>query len=282
MGPGSVTRIARWAALGVSLCVGCATAKNYLEPTAPRYSFSVSAEAAREPAAAPETIRVVTFNIEYAKRVEAAIRALSTHPDLRGADVIALQEMDAPGVERIAQALSLYAIYYPAALHHSTRRDIGNAILSPWPIEADRKLLLPHRSRIIHQGRASVTARVLLPGRAIRVYSVHLGSPIGISGGKRRQQAEVVLADTRGVEEPIVVAGDFNSSSVGRLFEAAGFAWPTKTVGGTRGRFSFDHIFVRGLAPRAEAAAGVARDVRDASDHRPVWTVLELASRALP
>jgi len=51
---------------------------------------------------------------------------------------------------------------------------------------------------------------------------------------------------------------------------AEGFAWPTKEVGGSVRGFSFDHVFVRGLG-RAGAVAGVARDVKDASDHRPVW-----------
>jgi endonuclease/exonuclease/phosphatase (EEP) superfamily protein YafD len=129
---------------------------------------------------------------------------------------------------------------------------------------------------VLGQGRAAVTARVLVAGRAIRVYSVHLGSPLGTSGGNRRQQAEVVLADARAVPEPVLVAGDFNSSSVGRAFEAEGFAWPTKAVGATTRRFSFDHVFARGLTPGAATAAGVAREVRDASDHRPVWAVLAL------
>jgi endonuclease/exonuclease/phosphatase family metal-dependent hydrolase len=218
----------------------------------------------------------VTFNIEYAKRIDAALAALRSHPDLRGADVLALQEMDAPGVERIARELGLNYVYYPASLHPGTRRDVGNAILSPWPLDDDRKLLLPHRSRVLGQGRAAVTARVLVAGRPIRVYSVHLGSPLGTSGGNRRQQAEVILADARAFAEPVLVAGDFNSSSVGRLFEGEGFVWPTKGKGATTRRFSFDHVLARGLVPRAVAGAGVAREVRDASDHRPVWAVLLL------
>jgi endonuclease/exonuclease/phosphatase (EEP) superfamily protein YafD len=71
------------------------------------------------------------------------------------------------------------------------------------------------------------------------------------------------------------VAGDFNSHSVGKVFEAAGFSWPTKDVGTTVGLFSYDHVFSRGL-PKGGASAGVARDVTDASDHRPVWALLRL------
>jgi endonuclease/exonuclease/phosphatase (EEP) superfamily protein YafD len=36
-----------------------------------------------------------------------------------------------------------------------------------------------------------------------------------------------------------------------------------------------DHVFARGLCALAEGPrAGVARDVKDASDHRPVWAIL--------
>jgi endonuclease/exonuclease/phosphatase (EEP) superfamily protein YafD len=37
--------------------------------------------------------------------------------------------------------------------------------------------------------------------------------------------------------------------------------------------FGWDHIFARGLATDA---AGVVKDVRGASDHRPVWAGLAM------
>jgi len=46
------------------------------------------------------------------------------------------------------------------------------------------------------------------------------------------------------------------------------------SVGKTVWLFSFDHIYTRGL--ETEIGAGVARQVSDASDHRPVWAVLPL------
>ena len=68
--------------------------------------------------------------------------------------------------------------------------DVGNAVLSPWPIEESWKLLLPHRSRILKQGRAAVAARIRVVGRPLRVYALQLGSPFGVSGGARKRQAE--------------------------------------------------------------------------------------------
>jgi hypothetical protein len=47
-------------------------------------------------------------------------------------------------------------------------------------------------------------------------------------------------------------------------------------VGDTISIFSWDHIFVRGLGVPDVAPAGKVRDVRGASDHRPVWASLVL------
>jgi endonuclease/exonuclease/phosphatase family metal-dependent hydrolase len=265
--------IRRSAAVAAALCLlaaaGCKTATNYLDPQGPVYSgASVTA--------APEfkDIRVVTFNIEFGVRVDRAIEALLKHPSLRAPDVVALQEMDAPGVEKIAAALHMNYVYYPISLNPKYGRDFGNAIVSPWPIEDSRKVLLPHTSRFLKQARAAVTARVHIADRTVQVYCVHLGSPFGASPGNRRDQADVVLADARQVEGPVIIAGDFNSHGIGERFEADGFSWPTRNVGSTvHGFFSFDHIFVRGLRV-AGTEAGVAREVKDASDHRPVWAAI--------
>jgi endonuclease/exonuclease/phosphatase family metal-dependent hydrolase len=184
--------------------------------------------------------------------------------------------MDARGVEAIARALHMNYVYYPISLNPKYGRDFGNALLSPWPIEDTRKVLLPHTSRFLKQGRAAVAARVRIADRVFQVYSVHLGAPLGTSPGNRGRQAGVVLADAGSFEGPVIVAGDFNSHSVGERFLARGFSWPTRNVGNSVRGFSFDHIFVRGL-PVAGTEAGVAREVKDASDHRPVWAELQLA-----
>jgi endonuclease/exonuclease/phosphatase family metal-dependent hydrolase len=260
----------------VALCfvsvTGCKIATNYLDPSGPVYRGS-------SVTAAPEfkDVRIVTFNIEFGVHVDRAIEALVAHPALRSADVVALQEMDAPGVEKVAAALHMNYVYYPVSLNPKYDRDFGNAILSPWPIEDSRKILLPHRGRVIKQGRAAVTARVRIAGETVQFYCVHLGSPLGTSPGNRRDQAEAVLADARRVEGPVIVAGDFNSHGLGDRFEAEGFSWLTRNVGSTVHRFfSYDHIFVRGL--RLDAThAGVAREVTNASDHRPVWAALSTA-----
>src|SRR5258707_14905928 len=89
---------------------GCASVHNYLEPEGPRYAGGPNPMSAAPPRA-DGSLRVVSFNIEYAKRIPEAIAALRAD-GLRGADVIALQEMDAPGTAAVAEALGLNYVYY--------------------------------------------------------------------------------------------------------------------------------------------------------------------------
>jgi endonuclease/exonuclease/phosphatase family metal-dependent hydrolase len=212
----------------------------------------------------------VSYNVEYALRVRKAINDLRAYPPLRDPDILLLQEMDGPGVDAVARALGLNYVYFPASITPKTGHDFGNAVLSPWPLRRDWKVLLPHPSRIIHQGRAAVAVQVDVGGRPVLVYSVHFGSPLGLSGGNRADQAAAVLADARERPDLILIGGDLNSHGIGRRFVAAGYAWATENVGGTRGHFSFDHVFARGLVP---SAAGVVREAHEASDHHPVWAV---------
>jgi endonuclease/exonuclease/phosphatase family metal-dependent hydrolase len=107
----------------------------------------------------------------------------------------------------------------------------------------------------------------------VRVYSVHLETPVGISGKSRRDQAEAILADA--VLHPrVIVAGDFNSRGILELFERQGFRWLTRNVGRTISRFSWDHVAVKGLRLRDCASVGALAHAREVSDHRPVWADL--------
>jgi len=260
--------VRRLRTMALALAVGltsCVSAVNYSEPDGPLY---IGGHGVRD---ADPAIRIVTFNIAYGRHVDRAIRCLQAPPLVR-ADILLLQEMHAPGAQEIARALDMHFAYYPSSVRRG-ERDMGTAVLSPWPIESTEKLVLPHTTRVIRRGRTATVAVVRVEGAAMRVYSLHLGSPLGLSGRQRGDQAEAVLADARRWPGPVIVGGDLNSKSVGRRFEAAGYRWLTKSVGRTVGPFSFDHVYVRGLD--AASQAGVDRTCRGASDHSPVWTLLD-------
>jgi len=270
----------QFAILAVALAfaaAACAITKNYLDPSAPKYvgDHTPRLEATRR--LRPDgPFRVVTFNISYGSHLDRALEVLRKNEPLRDFDALALQEMDAPGVERIARELGLRYVYFPAGVHPDKKRDFGCAILSPWPLENPVKLVLPHEALGTGLRRAATVATVVREDQRFRFYSVHLSGALAISAASRREQVDIMIADARASAEPVIIAGDFNSYGIGREFAKAGFTWITSDVGPTLRnvffKFRYDHIFARGLSEvPVPALAGVVQDNRRASDHRPVW-----------
>src|SRR3954462_8413470 len=106
---------ARWlGGLAVLAALGCAQASNLVDPAGPRFA----ADYAPLPDSAGEVgpVRVVSFNIRFAQEISRAT-AILQRPPLAGADVIALQEMDERGVDRIARSLRLDSVHYPPPHH---------------------------------------------------------------------------------------------------------------------------------------------------------------------
>jgi endonuclease/exonuclease/phosphatase family metal-dependent hydrolase len=261
-------RLAAAAAPLLAALAGCAHALNYTDPAGPRYT-------GRHAVADPDPVlRVVTWNVEWGREVERVAEQLRTQPPLRDADLVFLQEMDPRGVERLAAELGYDYVYYPAAYHPRARQDFGNAVLTRWPVLEERKLVLPELNRFRRMQRAAVAVTVAMGGVRVRAYSVHLDTPAGIDGLQRRHQVQALLADAAPYEH-VIMAGDFNNRrQVSGIMEAAGYDWLTPNVGHTVRLWSWDHVFVRGLALSAPGRVGALRDRHGASDHRPVWAEL--------
>jgi endonuclease/exonuclease/phosphatase family metal-dependent hydrolase len=262
---------------------GCAPAGfNYPSPDGPRYAAGapVAARAAHD----ATSLRVVSFNVKFARDIGGALVALAS-ARTAGADVLFLQEMDLTGTERIACALGLGFVYYPAALHPGTGRPLrpfGVALLSPWPITDDRKVALAPTSAKDAAQKAALAATVWVDGRRIRVANVHLQS--GLTPRQIGPQLAEALAGIEGANDeavPVVVAGDFNTFGREHLAAVAREAVRHRLTAvlpeGTQ-TFSFagiempvqlDHVFVRGLVSR-----GAGRGPRRGSDHYPVWADL--------
>ncbi len=260
-------------ALAIGLVLGsCAPATNLLSLTGPRFEGRYAPPP--PPVASPDSpIRVVTFNIRFAREIDRAIEVLR-EDSLRGADILALQEMDETGVERIARTLGYDYAFYPAVIHPTSGRYFGPAVLSRWPIERSWKVLLPHAGWTRGQRRTATAAVLRIRNIRFLAYAVHLETPVQISEAERRDQALAVLTDAADWRGPVVIAGDFNSEGIGLLLTRQGYVWLTRRVGPTVASFSWDHVFARGLVPASPSSAGVIRDVGGASDHRPVWAVV--------
>ena len=253
--------------------------ENYDDPNGPRWAGNFA------PARAPlaDELHVVTFNIEYALRIEQAIATLEDSEELARAHVLLLQEMDEGGSERIAAALGYDYVYYPGS-RLEDGRNYGGAVLSVWPIVHDEKLLLPHLDPMNGRRRIAVLAVLETPRGRIGVASVHTNVPT-LGPEARLDQARYVRDAAHELGLPAVVGGDFNTSdwavdSTVAVFTQKGFEWASKGIGDTgsvHGHhfLDLDHVFSRDLP---KVAAG--RVDTNASDHRVVWVTLDAS--ALP
>ena len=257
--------------LAVVVVAGCRTGRNYVDSEGPRYAGGPPGSTARA-RAGTDTLRLVSFNIEFALQVDSAIAVLTSDPALRGADVFLFQEMTAEATERMARALGMWYVYYPAIFHYRTNRQFGNAVLSRWPIIEDRKIVLPHVSRFVRTQRTATAATIRVGEELVRVYSTHLGTMGDLSPAARRDQLRAILADAERYSR-VVVGGDMNDAAVGKVARASGYAWPTEHGPPTTSLGRLDHIFLKGLAAPDSAPAGTVLDVGGASDHLPIWTI---------
>lgn len=263
------------AVAAVLIVSACATGFNYPDPTGPRYAAPRPVPTslhgpATVPGAGPDTLRVVSFNIEYAEEVDSALHVLTGTPELADLDVVLLQEMDEEGTERIAEALGMGYVYYPASYRSGTDRDFGNAVLSRWPVEEDAKLVLPHHSVFTGSQRTATAVTLRIRERPVRVYSVHLGTVVNQWPWHRDDQLRAVLDDADPYRT-VLIGGDMNSGGIGELAVERGYDWPTRDGPDTVRFWRWDHIFVRGLGTPDAEASGTVLDNHDASDHRPVW-----------
>ena len=215
-------------------------------------------------------MRIVTYNLQHATRIDRALQVIRAEPELRSADVVSLQEADAEAVERVATALDMQAAWYPAAIHPRTNRYFAPAVLSRWPMRSHQLLDLPHPG--LHGlRRVAVHARIEPPsGGELGFVAVHFGTMREILPRHQAAQARVVVQAVAETNGPLVVAGDLNRRGLGRIFEQAGFHWVTRNVGLTHHIWSFDHVFARGF-PAGQDRSGSVRAALKASDHRAVW-----------
>lgn len=250
---------------------GCYPGRNYREPAGPRYAGG-SAPYADRAAVGPDTLRVASFNVEFGEEIDSALVVLRDNRSLGEADVLLLQEMDEAGTRRIAEALGMAWVYYPAMWRPEQGRDFGNAVLSRWPIVEDAKLILPHNSIFGGTQRIATRATIRVGSMDVRVYSIHLATPVNQSLQDRQDQLAAVLRDAAAYPH-VVIGGDFNSGGLARMAVARGYFWPTEDGPSTVTVGRFDHVVFKGLTPPDSGASGTVENIHHASDHKAIWAV---------
>jgi len=195
------------------------------------------------PARAADRVTLVQWNIEHGNWYERVERALLAHPELAGADVVTLEEVDL-GCARagnrdvafdLAAALGLHAAWAPLFLETTLGRDddlrmgagheneeglFGLAVLSRWPLGEARVIELPSPRKLQFDlermvGRhVALAVEVLHPSRPFVAVAAHL--EVHRTRGHRAAQARVITAALGFEKRPVVLAGDFNSHTFDR------------------------------------------------------------------
>ncbi len=249
---------------------------NYEDPDGPRY---IGQYVENEPSYSG-SIKVVSYNIDFGERVEQALTELTEVEDLQNPDILLLQEMNEEGVEQIAKALKMNFVYYPASIHKHGR-NFGNAILTPWPIKDDKKIILPHRAPLNRQMRISLAATLTINGLDILTHCAH--TEVYITTRRLRNRQVGAITENVGTDNPyVIVGGDFNTVTnrgIRRMveqFAEIDLVRASKGAGPTVKKLGFspcaaDHIFTRGM----EIIACGSPNNTSASDHYPVWVQLK-------
>lgn len=254
--------------------LGCRSGRDYPEAEGPRFAGGPASQLAP---AARDTLRIVSFNIEYASEMDSALVVLRMEPALRDADILLLQEMDEAGTKRVATAFNMWYVYYPAIFNNRTQRDFGNAVLSRWPIIEDAKLALPHASRYARTHRIATAATIRIGDAIVRAYSTHLSTLADIGSGARHEQLRTILADADRYSR-VIIGGDFNEAGIGSVAREIGYSWPTQSGPRTTILGRLDHILVKGLGLPATESSGTVINNRRSSDHKPVWATAIISS----
>lgn len=170
-------------------------------------------------------MRVLTWNLwwrfgPWEERRKAILKVLD---DLRP-DLVGLQEVWACGGENLAgwlaECLGMHWVWAPSRAPERWQRrlgdptvDIGNAVLSRWPVTDHDVVHLP-APESHDDGRLVLHARVAAPAHDVPFFTTHLTSDVDGSAVRCAQVgvlAEVVAARRGGTPFPPVVTGDFNA-----------------------------------------------------------------------
>jgi endonuclease/exonuclease/phosphatase family metal-dependent hydrolase len=224
---------------------------------------------------------VVTWNLHHAEKLEQAIQTLEDGVELRDADMLLLQEVDLAGVETIAQRLQYNYVYYPAFFSRRFQKEFGNAILARWPLSNPDKIVLPNALPGWLESRNSASATILLAGREINIYSVHLDYTWMLLR-RGESQVEFLSRAASGEDNFIILGGDFNTWTPASLAFLGDWMGNIGLHSLTRGtgytfewaglKLTLDHIFSKAVL---DYQAGVYRQT-NASDHYPVWADISL------
>jgi endonuclease/exonuclease/phosphatase family metal-dependent hydrolase len=194
-----------------------------------------------------------------------------------GADLISLQEVLRPDrgddpLEALAEALGLHVVFAATRVHK--RGEIGNAILSRWPIAGVSMLDLSYNPI---EKRVAIAAQLNADGVELDVVATHLA----LADRTRHRQVRSLLDHPRLSQTPTLLMGDMNAwrqcqatRELDTLHDHHNHEWPASFPAASP-VLALDRIYARGLKMIAIEAHD-SRAARRASDHLPVVALVKL------
>ncbi|HTO69836.1 MAG TPA: endonuclease/exonuclease/phosphatase family protein [Myxococcota bacterium] len=196
-------------------------------------------------------------------------------------DVIALQEVLRPFEEEdplpgIANALGLYLAFVSTRVHR--RGELGNAILSRWPLTSVFALDLSF-SRL--EQRSAIAAQFARDASRVSIVATHLALV-----DRTRQRQVQSLLDHPQLQGPTVLLGDMNAwrkcpatrRLEHELTQHHNTEWPA-TWPAARPVLALDRVYARG-ARVARVRTHHTAAARRASDHLPVVATVDLSPQS--
>jgi len=194
------------------------------------------------------------------------------------ADVVALQEVMRPHhgddpLVTMADAMGLHVAFAATRVHK--RGEIGNAILSRWPIAGVSMLDLSF-SRI--ERRVAVSARLKFEKSALDIVATHLS----LADRIRHRQVRALLAHPDLQTAPTLLLGDMNAWRQCKAMQALddelrehhNLDWPASFPSAAP-VFALDRVYARGVRV-LKISSHLTRAAQRASDHLPVLARVRL------
>lgn len=269
------------ALLTLSVITSCVPVQNFTDPHSPIWTGDFEPQKYSND---NSSLRVVSFNIKYAQKIDEALMAFKNVDGLKNVDLILLQEMDTLGTIKIAEGLNMSYVYIPAVTHGKKSEYFGNSILSKRRIDKYEKIILPHHAK---SGRQRIAGYSVIDfnGSHLHIYNAHLET-MAMKRKKRADQLRAILEHCKTIppDEPILIAGDFNSffpkdrKLFASIMKESGFIWDSKDIKYTSKALKglikphIDQVYSRGLFI---TNLGVATHVK-ASDHFPVYFDIQI------
>ncbi len=263
--------------------------REVLGESAPYVGLVRAPSSPHPPPSSLRRFRVATYNVHRwtglaARPVPDPARAGFVLSEL-DADVIALQEVlrpfdgDDDPIARLAEHLRLHVAFVATRVHR--RGELGNAVLSRWPIRTVSTLALPG-SRL--ERRSALAVAFGGAAASISVVSTHLSLVDRI----RQRQVEYLLGHPNLSSGAVILLGDMNAwrrckgtrALESRFSEHHNLAWPASFPAAAP-VLALDRIYAEG-ARVLELSAHQTAAARRASDHLPIVATLELRRGAEP